>query len=618
MNIALDNALTTATAGNILIVDDKPENLHVLETLLTRQGYQVRGVINGAMALRAIQSAPPDLILLDIMMSDMSGYDVCQRLKADPTTEPIPVIFISALDETFDKVRAFTNGGVDYITKPFQFDEVLVRVQTHLSLHTTRTALKELNAELELRVMQRTAQLEKEIAQRQNAQQQLLHLALHDPLTGLPNRTWFSERLVQVLESAKQHPSYRFAVLYLDCDRFKIVNDSLGHSLGDQLLVSVARRLEACLPPVSMLARLGGDEFAILIEDISSINEAIQIAERVNRELGFLYTVNQHEIFMNACIGIVMGDGTYEQPEHLLRDADTAMYHAKSLGKARFQVFDSSMHVYARTRLQLEIDLQHAIEQPSGFLVYYQPIIQTSTHKISGFEALIRWPRENGQLCTPDLFIKTAEETDLIIPLDLWVIQRACEQFREWKMRFPNLDPFTMSVNLSAKHFLPAHQGQLLKLIDSLFATIAGLENSLKLEITEGTIIEDPEGTIDFLHQLKQRKVLLSIDDFGTGYSSLSYLHQFPVDTLKIDRRFVQQVRDANGNVGIIQTITTLGRQLGLSLVAEGVETEEQLDYVKSIHCQEVQGYFFSPPVPVAEATELLLRQQWQKPMHSL
>jgi EAL domain-containing protein (putative c-di-GMP-specific phosphodiesterase class I) len=275
-------------------------------------------------------------------------------------------------------------------------------------------------------------------------------------------------------------------------------------------------------------------------------------------------------------------------------------------------VFDSSMHVYARTRLQLEIDLQQAIEPPAGFLLYYQPIIQSSTHKISGFEALIRWPKENGQLCMPDVFIKIAEETDLIIPIDLWVIQRACEQFREWKMRFPDLDPFTMSVNLSAKHFLPDNQKQLLKLIDSIFSTIDGLENCLKLEITEGTIIEDPEGTINFLHQLKQRKVLLSIDDFGTGYSSLSYLHQFPVDTLKIDRRFVQQARDAQGNVGIIQTITTLGRQLGLTLVAEGVETEEQLNYVKSIHCQEVQGYFFSPPVPVAKATELLLKQQWQ------
>lgn len=596
--------------GNILIVDDKPENLHVLSTLLTRQGYEVRGVVNGSMAIRTVQLAPPNLILLDIMMPEMDGYEVCEQLKSNPETEGIPIIFISALDEVFDKVQAFTKGGVDYITKPFQYEEVLARVKTHLNLYSARMALSNLNSELELRVLQRTAQLEKEISERQKVQQQLLHLALHDSLTGLPNRAWFNERLSQALETAKQHANHRFAVLYLDCDRFKIVNDSLGHSLGDQLLIAVAKRIEGCLQPVSLLARLGGDEFAILLEDIADVQEARQVAERVNRELSSIYTLEEHEIFINACIGIVIGDGSYEQPEHLLRDADTAMYYAKSQGQARCQVFNAEMHTYARKRLVLESDLRLAIERGNEFTVHYQPIISINNERISGFEALIRWPRSANHMLMPGSFISVAEETELIIPIDLWVIRQACQQLYDWSMRFPQTQPLMMSINLSAQHFCDNHQAQLLKVIDAALLNLRGINYTLKLEITENTIIEDPQGTIQFLHQLKKRNIQLSIDDFGTGYSSLSYLHQFPVDTLKIDRRFVQQVQFPHESVGIIQTIATLGYQLGLSLVAEGVETQAQLNYLKSIHCHEAQGYLFSPPVPAEEATKLLLRQQ--------
>lgn len=606
----MKTASDASSTVDILIVDDKPENLHVLSTLLTEQGYSVRGVVNGVMALRAVQSAPPHLILLDIMMPDMDGYAVCHQLKANPETEMIPIIFISALDEVFDKVQAFKNGGVDYITKPFQWEEVLARVRTHLSLFAAHTDLSTLNAELEQRILQRTAQLEAETAQRYEVQKELLHLALHDPLTGLPNRAYFSNFLAQVLEKAQQQPHYRFAVFYLDCDRFKMVNDSLGHSVGDQLLIAVAQRLYDCLQFTGKLARLGGDEFAILLEDISDPTAAIQLAARVNCALGDLYLVNQQEIFMNACIGIVMGDGRYEQPEHLLRDADTAMYRAKSLGMGRFEIFNDAMHLEARQQLQLEIDLRRATERQNEFVVYYQPIVAIATSQITGFEALIRWPQANGQMILPDGFIKIAEETDLIIPIDLWVIQQAYQQLQTWAARFPDLNPLVISVNLSAKHFLPAHQPKLLRLIDQVLSQQQRLEHQLKLEITESTIIHDPEGTIRFLHELKQRNVQLSIDDFGTGYSSLSYLHQFPVDTLKIDRQFVKQVQSSSQECDIIKTISALGHQLGLSLVAEGVETQAQLNYLKTTHCQEVQGYLFSPPVPEAQATELLAKQQ--------
>jgi diguanylate cyclase (GGDEF)-like protein len=549
------------------------------------------------------------LILLDIMMPDMDGYAVCHQLKADPKTASIPIIFISALDEVFDKVQAFQNGGIDYITKPFQWEEVLARIKTHLSLFSAHTALSELNSELELRVLQRTAQLQAETAQRYGVQQELLHLALHDPLTGLPNRACFSDFLTEVLALAHQQSQYQFAVFYLDCDRFKMVNDSLGHALGDQLLIAVAQRLQKCLQSRGKLARLGGDEFAILLENISDSTAATELAEKVNAALGDLYVINQQEIFMNACIGIVMGDGRYEQPEHLLRDADTAMYQAKSLGTGRFEIFKDAMHFQARQQLQLENDLRRATERKDEFAVYYQPIIQVESGKITGFEALIRWPQPEGQMMMPDTFIKIAELTDLIIPMDLWVIQQAYQQLQRWVCQFPDLSTLVMSANLSAKHFLPEHQAKLLSLIDNVLSEGQGLQYPLKLEITESSIIHDPEGTIRFLHALKQRNVQLSIDDFGTGYSSLSYLHQFPVDTLKIDRQFIQQVQMPGNECNIIKTISTLGHQLGLSLVAEGVETQEQLNYLKEINCQEFQGFLFSPPVSEASATELLQQQ---------
>jgi diguanylate cyclase (GGDEF)-like protein len=606
----MKNVLDQPSNVDILIVDDKPENLHVLSTLLTEQGYRVRGVISGAMALRAVQSAPPHLILLDIMMPDMDGYAVCHQLKADPNTAVIPIIFISALDEVFDKLQAFQNGGVDYITKPFQWEEVLARIKTHLSLFSAHSALSELNSELELRVLQRTAQLQAETAQRCGVQQELLHLALHDPLTGLPNRACFSSFLTEVLAQARQHPHYRFAVFYLDCDRFKMVNDSLGHALGDQLLIAVAKRLEQCLQSRGKLARLGGDEFAILLENIADTTVATQLAEQVNAALGGIYIINQQEIFMNACIGIVMGDARYEQPEHLLRDADTAMYQAKSLGSGRYEVFKDAMHFQARQQLQLENDLRRATERKDEFVVYYQPIVRVDSAQITGFEALIRWPRADGYTMMPDTFIKSAEATDLIIPIDLWVIEQAYQQLQRWMCQFPNINPLVISANLSAKHFLPEHQPKLLSLIDNILSQGQGLQHPLKLEITESSIIKDPQGTIQFLHALKQRNVKLSIDDFGTGYSSLSYLHQFPVDTLKIDRQFMKQVKLSRQECNIIKTIATLGHQLGLSLVAEGVETQEQLDYLRGINCQQFQGFFFSPPISEVEATALLQRQQ--------
>jgi len=630
---------TPPPRGDILIVDDTPDNLRLLSTMLTERGYKVRSVINGSMALMGTKAAPPDLILLDINMPEMNGYEVCQCLKSDRQTCDIPVIFISALDEALDKVRAFETGGVDYITKPFQVEEVLARVENQLTLRQLQRQLQEkntrlqqeirdrtaaemkvrqLNAELEDRVCQRTAQLEasnqaleKEISERRHAQDQLLYLALHDALTGLPNRALFMKQLEDDLQRTQREEKYCFAVLFLDCDRFKLVNDSLGHLVGDQLLIAIAHRLVACLPAADTLARMGGDEFAILLKDVTDISTASRIVEYIQAQLTQPFQLDEREIFINASIGIVLGTPNYEKPEHLLRDADTAMYRAKALGKARHQVFDAEMHAHALELLQLENDLRRAVER-NEFVVHYQPIVCLSTGRIAGFEALVRWCHPERGFVSPGLFIPTAEETGLILPIGQWVLREACQQMQRWRQTnrvggAAHLQ--TISVNLSPKQF---SQPDLLKDIDQILQETGLVGSDLKLEITEGAIMENAESAAVLLQQLKERQIQLSIDDFGTGYCSLSYLHRFPVDTLKIDRSFVSRIGQAGENLEIVQAVVALADNLGMDAIAEGVETSNQLTHLRVLNCEFGQGYFFSEPLDRDTATLTLTTDpQW-------
>lgn len=629
--------------GNILVVDDTPDNLRLLSTLLTRQGYEVGKALNGQMALTAAKTARPDLILLDISMPEMNGYEVCERLKADDETKEIPVIFISALDAVWDKVKAFTVGGVDYISKPFQGKEVLARVENQLTIARLRLSLQEqnlclqreisvseaavrhrqqaetevrqLNAQLEQRVLQRTTQLlaanqklEKEIVERKKAQEQLMHMALHDALTSLPNRTFFINRLRVALKCAKQQPDYKFAVLFLDCDRFKVVNDSLGHLAGDQLLIEVAQRLKSCLNPTYTLARLGGDEFTILLEDIADLSTCTTTVEQLQQALTLPFYLGKQQVFINASIGIVLGTADYEQPEHLLRDADTAMYRAKELGKGRYQVFDTGMHDRALARLVLETDLRRAIERQE-FVVYYQPLVSLTTGRIAGFEALLRWRHPERGFVSPLEFIPIAEETRLIEPLGAWVLQEACRQMHSWQHQFTAQLPLAISVNLSVKQFW---QPNLLEQIDKILAQTQLYSHTLKLEITESALLENDESALGILQQLKSRQIQLLLDDFGTGYSSLSYLHRFPVDALKIDQSFVNRLSETGENVEIVQAIVTLARSLGMSAIAEGVETEHQLAQLRAMNCDFGQGYFFSKPLDSESAGAMLAAApQW-------
>lgn len=597
------------TKPDILIVDDTPENLRLLSKMLIEEGYNVRKALNGQMALTAVEALVPDLILLDIMMPNMDGYQVCEKIKSEGNTNEIPIIFLSALDGGFDKVKAFSVGGADYITKPFQVEEVLVRVENQLALRAARIENKILNNKLEERVKERTNQLEvaylelkREIAERKLLQAELTKMAMQDALTGLPNRILFMERLQEALKLAKSNKNYHFGVLFLDCDRFKIVNDSLGHLVGDELLIALARRLESCMDATNTLSRLGGDEFAILLTEIDSVKAVIQVADRILEALSYPFNLTRQEVFINASIGIAIGNSSYERAEHLLRDADTAMYRAKNLGKGQYRIFDPAMHEAAIQVLQLETDLRKAIDRDE-LILHYQPIVSLNEGKIIGFEALVRWYHPIKGMVSPAAFIPVAEETGLINSIGNFVLRVACYQLRLWQKAKIVDYPLTMSVNLSARQFADTN---LVEGIDLILQEAGINPQFLKLEITESAIVNNPQSAKAILQQLRDRQIQLCIDDFGTGYSSLSYLHNFPLDIIKIDRSFVSRMDRSPENLGLIPVIIKIAETMKMSAIAEGIETPQQLAQLRELNCDFGQGYLFAKPLEAKTATELL------------
>ncbi len=589
--------------GDILIVDDTPNNLKLLSGMLTEQDYKVRSVISGQMALTVAKAAQPDLILLDIKMPEMDGYEVCRRLKANSATQEIPVIFLSALDEVLDKVRAFEVGGADYIEKPFQLEEVVARIDTQLQLRLARRELQNLNLDLEQRVRQRTTQLEREISARQDAQEKLLHMALHDDLTELPNRTFLMKRLGQILESAKQRDDDTcFAVLFLDCDRFKVINDSLGHYLGDKVLVAMARRLESCVPVSSTVARLGGDEFIVLLENIPDLESVIQVTERIQAEMRIPFQLDDREFQTTVSIGIALGHKGYTQPEHLLRDADAAMYHAKESCKGSYSVFQEALHHPLSNQFYIESELHQALKQ-DGLLLHYQPIISLLSNKLVGFEALVRWQHPERGLISPGSFIAIAEQSSLIESIDLWVMDGVCKQLRAWQQLQLVSPEFRVGSNFSARHFTnPELANQIRVILDR--HDIDG--RSLNLEVTEQELMRNAASAVDSIARLRKYNINVAIDDFGTGYSSLSYLQRFPIDILKIDRVFVAGLESQDRNTAIIKAVIALARSLEMQVVAEGVESETQRELLRGMGCELAQGFSFSAPIDTAGATNLL------------
>lgn len=445
-----------------------------------------------------------------------------------------------------------------------------------------------------------------ELAERKLAEAQLLHNAFHDSLTNLPNRALFMDRLGHAVERTKHHHAHLFAVLFIDLDRFKVVNDGLGHTIGDQLLIEIAQRLQTCLYSSDTFARLGGDEFTILLEDIADNSEAIAIANRIQQVLLESFNLSGYEVFTSASIGIVISSSGYEEAESVLRDADTAMYRAKARGKAQYVVFEPAMYAGAITRLQSENDMRKALER-NELKLFYQPIMSLATKKITGFEALIRWHHPERGFIFPIDFIGLAEETGLIISIGEWVLREACRQLIEWQRQFPVDPPLSVSVNISS---LQVTHISFLGLVEQILQETGLNPRCLKLEITESTIMDNMAIACQKFEHLREQGVQVYIDDFGTGYSSFKYLQDLPIDVLKIDQSFISKIASDDNSFEIVKSIMALANSIGMGVVAEGVETIEQLKCLEKMGQESVQGYFISRPVDSLAAEQIIQELQ--------
>jgi diguanylate cyclase (GGDEF)-like protein len=573
------------------------------------QGQQGLEKLNAALQA----SRPYAVAFVDMRMPPgWDGLQTIQRLWAvDPNLQV--VICTAYSDHSWQEIS--TQLGLTdrllILKKPFDPVEVY---QLAIAL-SEKWALR-LDAKLKM------DQLEHMVQQRTR---ELTELALHDRLTGLPNRMLLNDRLTQAVQRHQRDTAnHHFAVLFLDFDRFKIVNDSLGHEMGDRLLVEIGKRLSDSLrstdtvaptAPVaadsgSTAARLGGDEFVILLDGLAATADAARIAERLLKTLGEPYQLKGHEVSSTASIGITTSDIPYESAAEVLRDADTAMYHAKAAGKARFVIFDRKMHEEVMARLALENDLRRALERGEMFL-HYQPVMSLATGRIEGMEALLRWRHPARGVVPPGDFIGCVEETGMILGIGAWVLQQACRQLRAWQMRFgAQIPDFFMSVNVSARQLsTPGLVGQ----VSQILRETGVPPQTLALEITESVMIRDAENAVRVMRELRELGVRLQMDDFGTGYSSLSCLHQFPLNCLKIDRSFIENLGERRDYAAVVQAIIQLARNLGMQLVAEGIERPEQVAMLQAMECDRAQGYLFSRPVDVQEA-EAFIRSRLAKP----
>lgn len=579
---ALDLTLSAdrSELPTLLVVDDIPENIHELLEAL-RDEFRFMVASDGVKAVElALGPVTPDLILLDVLMPGMDGYEVCRRIKASAVGQRIPVMFVTVIDAPQDKVKGFALGAADYITKPFDIDEVRARIQAHLELARLRRLLEDL-------VAQRTAML-------QVSEEKYRILTHRDPLTGLANRVLFGEQLAHAIAQA-QNTQGEFALLFLDLDNFATVNETLGHTLGDRLLVQVAHRLQALLPDRDAMARTGGDEFNVILNRGEGLPGVDLLAQHMIDALAAPFVIDGRQIYVGASIGIALfpEDGT--TTEALQSQADAALHQAKADGRGSLRFCSPEIMQRAQRRLALESDMRHGLDR-TEFCLYYQPQLDLHSGQVVGAEALVRWQHPVQGLMSPGVFIPLAEECGLILRLGPWVLQEACRQMRTWLDEGRPLG--YVAVNISALQ---------LSRPDFVATVTQALELSglppqlLELEITESCLMVNRDIAIASLEQLRELGVRLSIDDFGTGFSSLSYLQQLKVHKLKVDMSFVRDITTNSGNASIVTAIIALGHGLGLDVIAEGVETPEQADYLRQLGCDCIQGYLVGRPVPALD-----------------
>jgi len=686
--------------GSLLVADDDQLSRDMFSQKLKNRGFQVAVSPSGEHAIDWINQNSVDLLLLDVEMSGISGFDVLRILRENYSQALLPIIMVTGRTGTFDIVQALNMGANDYVTKPIDFPVALARIETQLYRKLAEEALRQSEERYALAALGANDGLwdwdlksnkvyysprwksmlgyeEKEIGDSfdewirrvhpEDSERLLLELTAHlekatnhyehefrmlhrdgdyrwmlgrglavrdregkayrmagsltditrgkvaDILTGLPNRVLFMDRLGRSMKRMKRHEGYGFAIIYMDLDSFKLVNDSLGHVVGDQLLIAVATRLESSLRSTDTvsrfrgthtLARMGGDEFTILLDDIRDPADAMRVAERLAADLARPFTLAGQTIFTTASMGIATSSMRYSQPEDFLRDADTAMYRAKTQGKSRCEIFDAGMRASALARLQLETELRNAVEHRE-FVNYYQIIVDLKSGLISGAETLVRWQHPSRGLVAPGEFIPVAEETGLILPIGEFVLQDGCRQMSNWSARFSNRPPMYIAVNMSAKNFA---QASLLDQCKHLLEETGLSASCLALEITESAIMSDLPIATATMARLKSHNVKIVLDDFGTGYSALSYLRKLPLDIIKIDRSFVAKIENARDTEDseIVKTVISLAHNLGLVVVAEGIETAIQLFKLREWGADYGQGYYFSVPLDAQGATDLL------------
>jgi diguanylate cyclase (GGDEF)-like protein len=608
------------TIPRLLIVDDIADNRIILGRRFERRNFKIVEAESGTRALELIAQDTFDAVLLDVMMPDVNGLDVLKTIRQTHSPAALPVIMVTANNLSEDIVKALDSGANDYVAKPIDFAVALSRVNAQIERKRTSAALAEAyaalartNEELERRVVERTAQLsainqqlKSEIAHRELSEAHTQYLAHHDALTGVGNRLMFREELQRALQVSKlTHEPV--AVLFIDLDGFKVVNDTLGHSVGDALLKILANRLRDTLPEDVVIARLGGDEFGVLQAAARAPERTISLADQIIELVSEPVRFEAHNLMVTSSVGIAASEGPDDNVENLLKRADLAMYRAKSDGRAvvgpgTYRVFDPVMDAAAQAVLRMKSEMRTALTS-GGFRLHYQPLVSIDTRRVTGFEALLRWPHSERDI-PPSEFIPVAEDTGVIVQLGEWVLREACREACRWP------ENISVAVNVSPLQF---QKGDLVSTVMNALASSRLAAGRLEIEITEAVLLDRTERNTRILQRLRALGVRVSMDDFGTGFSSLSYLRSFPFDKIKIDQSFVRTLSDDGRSQTIVSAIAGLGQSFGMSTVGEGVETEEQVECLMLKGCSEVQGRFYSMPVPAGEIPGLIAKINGQE-----